>query len=77
MWENHALVFLIEDLEFDEEKVYKLLEEYIEEQLDDSVYISNSRYIGLSFFDYKNEKIEIEIFSIFSFFNQSIFGSFS
>ena len=53
MWENHALVFLIEDLEFDEEKVYKLLEEYIEEQLDDSVYISNSRYIGLSFFDYK------------------------
>lgn len=54
--ENHALVFLIEDLEFDEEKVYKLLEEYIEEQLDDSVYISNSRYIGLSFFDYKNER---------------------
>ena len=56
MWENHPLVFLIEDLEFDEEKVYKLLEEYIEEQLDDSVYISNSRYIGLSFFDYKNER---------------------
>lgn len=34
--------------------MYKLLEEYIEEQLDDSVYISNSRYIGLSFFDYKD-----------------------
>lgn len=53
------LFFVIDDENFDREKVYQIIKEYLE-SIDQNIHVSNTRYIELSFYDYKNENKEFE-----------------
>lgn len=55
---EEELIFILESDGFDKENVFQIVKNHIENRFDGTVYVSNSRDLWLSFFDYKNERFK-------------------